>query len=99
MSSVKGSNRVGAVIAPRRGISAHAPDRSTVRGIAAIDDAAPVVSKLAAPLYDPPGVAAEPTYPLASLLGQARAAQAQLAIQPLPISNHRNRLITQLFGG
>ena len=36
---------------------------------------------------------------LAALLGQARAAQAQLAGQPLPISNHRNRLITQLFGG
>lgn len=62
----------------------------------ATPDPCPIPSALAATPAPPPDA---PAGGLASLLGQARAAQAQLAIQPLPISNHRNRLITQLFGG
>ncbi|WP_281011330.1 hypothetical protein [Lichenibacterium minor] len=36
---------------------------------------------------------------LAALLDQARAAQAALAGQPLPITNHHHRFIMNLLGG
>ena len=53
-----------------------------------------------APSAEPPPpapVAAAPD--LATLLAQARAAQAELAAQPLPIANHHHRFIMNLFGG
>ena len=45
---------------------------------------------------------AQPSTPapsLATLLSQARLAQAQLAAQPLPIANHSGDFILKLFGG
>ena len=50
-----------------------------------------------------PSVAAAPadgaSPGLSALLAQARAAQRQLADQPLPIANHRLPLVQKLFGG
>ena len=55
----------------------------------------------AAPTAPPAGsaVPACPTGGLASLLDEARLAQAQLASQPLPITNHGSQLILKLLGG
>ena len=74
----------------RRGAEGAAP-LAEGGGAAAVAGEEPVAPP--APLPDAPGGG------LAALRDQARAAQAQLAEQPLQITNSNSLLIMKLFGG
>ena len=97
MNPVEGSPpRIGAT--PARAASQAAPARPVGDGPASGPlGSAPEPSPAAS---TPPDAARRaPEGGLTALLQQARLTQAQLAGQPLPITNHHSRLILKLFGG